>query len=55
MKVSKVTILSSGIPMEYIREMKFYMELGMECNAVLCTAVDAALFKRRMFRLLGAE
>lgn len=26
-----------------------------ECNAVLCTAVDAALFKRRMFRLLGAE
>lgn len=31
MKVSKVTILSSGIPMEYIREMKFYMELGT-CN-----------------------
>ena len=26
-----------------------------ERNAVLCTAVDAALFKRRMYALLGAE
>lgn len=26
-----------------------------ECNALLCTAVDAALFKKRMYRFLGAE
>ena len=26
-----------------------------ECNALLCTAVDAALFKRRMFALLGVK
>lgn len=31
MKISRATILSSGIPMEYIREMKFYSELGT-CN-----------------------
>ena len=25
----------------------------LECNALICTAVDSALFKKRMFALLG--